>query len=324
MIQSGDTPTQVNNFKKDGKYRILCLDGGGAKGFYTLGVLREVEAMIDCPIYQCFDLIFGTSTGSIIGTLLAQGKSVAEIHELYKTHVPTVMNCKKPAQKSAALEKLANEIFKDTKFDDIKTGIGVVSTKWQMETPMIFKGDVSQAHGRQATFVSGFGVRIADAIQASCSAYPFFKCKTITTSKGDSVELIDGGYCANNPTLYAIADAVKVTGKNLSDLRVLSIGVGFYPEPKPSFWMRFKKKYLISVQLLQKTLEINTQSMEQLRSILYKDIPTVRVSDTYSQPEMATNLMESDLTKLNLLCQRGSESYAKQEMAIKSLLFSGG
>lgn len=320
MIQSGDTSTQVNNFKKDGKYRILCLDGGGAKGFYTLGVLREVEAMIGCPIYQCFDLIFGTSTGSIIGTLLAQGKSVAKIHELYKTHVPTVMNCKKPAQKSAALEKLANEIFKDTKFDDIKTGIGIVSTKWQMETPMIFKGDVSQAHGCQATFVPGFGVRIADAIQASCSAYPFFKRKTITTSKGDSVELIDGGYCANNPTLYAIADAVKTAGKNLSDIRVLSIGVGFYPEPKPSFRMRFAK-HLISVQLLQKTLEINTQSMEQLRSILYKDIPTVRISDTYNQPEMATDLMESDLTKLNLLCQRGSESYAKQEAAIKSLVF---
>jgi patatin-like phospholipase/acyl hydrolase len=27
-------------------YRILSLDGGGAKGFYTLGVLREIEAMI--------------------------------------------------------------------------------------------------------------------------------------------------------------------------------------------------------------------------------------------------------------------------------------
>jgi len=64
--------------------------------------------------------------------------------------------------------------------------------------------------------------------------------------------------------------------------------------------------------------------MEQLRSILYKDVPTVRVSDTYSQPEMATDLMESDLTKLNLLCQRGSESYAKQEAAIKSLLLDGG
>jgi patatin-like phospholipase/acyl hydrolase len=26
--------------------RILALDGGGAKGFYTLGVLNDIEAMI--------------------------------------------------------------------------------------------------------------------------------------------------------------------------------------------------------------------------------------------------------------------------------------
>lgn len=185
---------------------------------------------------------------------------------------------------------------------------------------MIFKGNVIQAHGRQATFVPGFGVRISDAIQASCSAYPFFNRKTVTTSNGDEIELIDGGYCANNPTLYAIADALKVKQKSLSDLRVLSIGVGSYPEPKPKLLMRLKKKYLLSVQLLQKTLEINTRSMEQLRSILYRDIPTVRVSDSYSQPEMATDFLEHDLAKLNILSQRGRESFAKQEASIKDLL----
>jgi patatin-like phospholipase/acyl hydrolase len=48
---------------------------------------------------------------------------------------------------------------------------------------------------------------VSDAVQASCSAYPFFERKIVKTDKGDVVELIDGGYCANNPTLYAIADA---------------------------------------------------------------------------------------------------------------------
>ena len=49
--------------KQEGKndvLRVLTLDGGGAKGFYTLGVLKEVEAMIDCLLYQKFDLVFGT------------------------------------------------------------------------------------------------------------------------------------------------------------------------------------------------------------------------------------------------------------------------
>ena len=53
----------------------------------------------------------------------------------------------------------------------------------------------------------------------------------------------------------------------------------------------------MSVQLLQKTMEINTQSMEQLRNILFKDVPTVRISDTFEQPEMATDLFEHNLHK---------------------------
>ena len=45
--------------------RILSLDGGGAKGFYTLGVFREIEGLIGGRLYERFDLVFGTSTGSI-------------------------------------------------------------------------------------------------------------------------------------------------------------------------------------------------------------------------------------------------------------------
>ena len=44
--------------------RILSLDGGGAKGFYTLGVLKELEAMLGEPLHTQFALIFGTSTGA--------------------------------------------------------------------------------------------------------------------------------------------------------------------------------------------------------------------------------------------------------------------
>jgi hypothetical protein len=84
--------------------------------------------------------------------------------------------------------------------------------------------------------------------------------------------------------------------------------------------MRFAKKYLKSVQLLQKTLEINTQSMEQLRVILFKDIKTVRISDIFEKPEMATDLMEHNLDKLNMLRQRGSESYASREANLRDLL----
>lgn len=310
--------------RPDGLCRILALDGGGAKGFYTLGVLKEIEAMLNCRLYQRFDLIFGTSTGAIIASLLALGYTVDEIHHLYKNHVPAVMRERRRNAKSQALAKLSVKIFGNKAFTDVKTGIGIVATRWVNERPMIFKGNMEQAHGRKGTFTPGFGVSIADAVQGSCSAFPFFDRKLVSTSTGDNIELIDGGYCANNPTLYAIADAVRALKKKRSDIRVVSVGVGVYPEPKGDWKIRLAKKYLASVQLLQKTLEINTQSMDQLREILFKDVPTVRISDTFSQPEMATDFMEHNLDKLNILWQRGRESFATRENALSGILMPQG
>ena len=105
------------------------------------------------------------------------------------------------------------------------------------------------------------------------------------------------------------------------DIRVVSLGCGTYP-PKPvsrlswDYW----KKQTPGVQLLQKTLEINTQSMEQLRAIMFKHVPTVRISQSYSEPTMATDLFEQDLDKLNILTQRGAKSYADNEDTLKSYL----
>lgn len=309
----------TKEYQKDGLFRILTLDGGGAKGFYTLGVLKEIEAMLGCPLYKRFDLVFGTSTGAIIAALIALGYEVDQIHHFYKEHVPRIMMRKTAAGKTAELKTLANEIFGEKNFTDMMTGVGIVATRWINERPMIFKSDITQAHGRKGTFTPGFGVRVADAVQASCSAYPFFKRKVIHTDVGDQIELIDGGYCANNPTLYAIADATNALKKEHKDIRVVNIGVGIYPEPQKNKIIKLIKKW-IAIQLLQKTLEINTQSMDQLREVLFKDIATIRISDTFERPEMATDLLEYNLDKLNLLRRRGSESFSSREKELRNFL----
>lgn len=301
------------------EFRVLALDGGGAKGFYTLGVLKEIEAMIGCPLNEKFDLVFGTSTGAIIASLIALGYDVNSILDLYKKYVPTVMREKSAPGRTRALKELASHVFGDLKFNDVKTNIGIVAARWLTERPMIFKASAAQAHGRKASFTPGFGVDLADAVRASCSAYPFFERTIVETCEGEKVELIDGGYCANNPTLYAIADATEAFGQDRRDIRIVSIGVGVYPEPKKSLKMWLAKK-LISVQLLQKTLEINTQSMDQLRRVLFSDVETIRISDKYTEPALATDLLEHDLQKLNMLFQLGRESFSLQEKELQNFL----
>lgn len=301
-------------------YHVLSLDGGGSKGFYTLGVLREIEGLVKKPLCEHFHLIFGTSTGAIIAALIGLGYSITDIYDLYKQYVPEIMKARTPKKKSAALAKLSHEIFQDKKFDQFKTDIGIVSVKWRLETPMIFKTSMKLSYGQLGTFIPGFGCTIADAVQASCSAFPFFLRKTVTTTEGDTIELVDGGYCANNPTLYALASVIEALKISRQQVRVVNVGVGQYPEPQPSFIMRFVKPFLLGVQLLQKTMEINTQSMEKLRTVLYHDVPTIRISDTFETEDMATSFVEYDLDKLNLLHQCGRESYANYEAQLQSML----
>jgi uncharacterized protein len=308
------------NESTDKPFYVLTLDGGGSKGFYTLGVLHELEAMLDCRLCERFDLIYGTSTGSIIGTLLALGHSVGEVHRMYVKHVPEIMRASDGTNKSAALKKLADEVFGKFTFVDMKTNVGIVATRWMTELPMIFKSNISQAFGRKATFIPGFGVPLAQAVQASCSAYPFFDRIKVKTSEGEEVELFDGGFCANNPTLYAIADAVKAMGNDRTKVRVVNIGVGVFPAKPPSFVMRLKKKAVLTIELTQKILEINTKSMEQLRSLLFNDVHTIRVSDMFDVPDLATDFLEHDMKKLDLIRQRGRESFASREKALTEML----
>ncbi len=211
--------------------RVLSLDGGGAKGFYSLGVLKEIEALVGVRLCEKFDLIYGTSTGAIIAALLGLGKPVDEIESLYRLRVVDVMGQLLPHKKTAALESLAEDVFENLRFDAFKTDMGIVGTRWDDDRPIIFKTNPGQAFTGEGSFEPGFGCTIADAVVGSCSAYPFFLKKMVTFGRGDRVEVRDGGFVANNPTLYAIADATGSLGYARENIRVVSVGVGEYPPP---------------------------------------------------------------------------------------------
>jgi predicted acylesterase/phospholipase RssA len=302
-------------------FRVLTLDGGGAKGFYTLGALKEIEALVDRRLYEKFDLIYGTSTGAIIAALLGLGKSVDEIEALYRKHVVAVMARWFPSEKSAALEALSAEVFGDLKFDAFETDIGIVATRWTEERPVIFKTNPGQAFAGKGTFEPGFGCTIADAVVGSCSAYPFFKKKFVTTGRGEKIDVRDGGFVANNPTLYAIADATESLGFDRKDVRVISVGVGEYPPPRlPAWSVRNWASKLPTMRLLQKTMEISSQSMDQLRKVLFREVPTVRIHNRYTQPEMATDMLEVDIEKLGILWQRGRDCAREVEADLRKFL----
>lgn len=306
-----------DNISNNDDFRILSLDGGGAKGVYTLGILKEIEALTGRRICEEFNLIYGTSTGAIIAALLGLGKTVEEVKENYFDIVPEVMGQNTRAGRSAKLKEHAENLLGDKKFDEFVTDVGIVATHYGLARPMIFKSSVKQAHGMVSTFKPGFGCTIAEALRASSAAFPFFeRVKVVTENQGEP-ELIDGGFIANNPTLLAIADGVKAYNIPKEKLKILSLGVGIYKEPQPTWRHRIIFSF-DAAKLAVKVIEASTNTIEQLRLILFPDVSCVRINDAFSQQDYATDLLESDLEKLKKINALGRESFSKAEKDLKA------
>ena len=297
------------------KFRVLVLDGGGSKGVYTIGVLKELELKLGGLLYEHFDLIYGTSTGSIIASLIALAQPLKNIEELYRKLIPKIMSGSGKKEKNRLLKSVADEVFGAKKFDSFKIDVGIVSLNYDEQRPLIFKSNYNQAHGMKHSFVPGFGCTISDAIQCSCSAYPVFDIKRITTKNQGEINVVDGGFIANNSTLFALIDATKAFNKKETDINLLSIGVGKFVE-KPINWKLRILRKINFIKFIDRILNSNTTTNVLLSSLLFPNLKILRISETFNQPEYGTNMIEMDIQKLNKLTQLGIDSFAKFEKDI--------
>lgn len=96
------TTYDIGNYKQfrvrnPKRLRVLQIDGGGFLGYLVFASLHVLENQ--CPsgrLCDSFDLIYGTSTGAIIGAALAAGASVDEIENLYKVHGDNIFSWQDP------------------------------------------------------------------------------------------------------------------------------------------------------------------------------------------------------------------------------------
>jgi len=220
------------------------------------------------------------------------------------------------------LEICLRGFFGDKRFDHFGPHIGIVATNYERARPFIFKNYEDQAFRGKVTFVPGFGCKIADALMASCAAFPFFKRQFTQTQNLGSPELMDGGFVANNPTLFAIADAIQALGIPRNSLRILSVGVGHYNEPQKTWYSRFIFN-LWPFKMIEKEFATNTNTIETMRQIFFSDIPTVRVDGYYPDQQYETDLLEANPQKLRRLFVLGQESCRMQEDEITQKLLNG-
>ncbi|MEQ9467922.1 MAG: patatin-like phospholipase family protein [Ekhidna sp.] len=300
-------------------FKILTLDGGGSKGIYSLGVLSELEKAVGGNLCEHFQLIYGTSTGSIIASLIGLGYSVEDIKKKYLELIPSIMSCRTSKSKSEKLLEHANSIFGDRDFNYFKTGIGIVAVNYDTQKPLIFKNEVDRAHGVKPSFEPGFGLTIAEAVMASCAAAPIFKVRELHTKNKGVIQAMDGGFVANNPTLFAMIDATKALNFDLKDIAVLSVGVGNYVEKPMSRKMQFLKRFEMA-KIASRILVASSNTTEVIANLLFPSLKIVRINETFSEPEHGTNMIEKDIKKLEKMYQLGIRSYAKFEKETIALL----
>lgn len=239
-------------FERPGPKRILALDGGGVRGLLTVGMLAELEAHLrqrynrpNMRLSDYFDLIGGTSTGSIIATGLALGMSVAEITALYKTVIPKVFKrfwlqrfgLFAPLFASGPLTRALRSEFagRTLESDDLKCGLAVHCKRIDTGSAWILV-----SHPQWKYFSQNSGFRLRDIVQASAAAPHYFKGVMLRLPvPGDADRtmdafVIDGGVAGyNNPAMeLAIAATDPAYGFNWKpgkdNLYILSLGTGFF------------------------------------------------------------------------------------------------
>lgn len=235
-------------------FRILCLDGGGIRGVMPARILQKVEQQLGSPLKNHFDLIAGTSTGSILAVGIALGKSPDELLNLYSQkglrifpyqslkspkRLPLIFQYGLSAPKfsdegliAALQEEFGEQKLADITPDPDKLKVLIPSYDTIGRDPIVFK---SWCHQQWYAKVPLWEICVSSA-----SAPTYFPAHRIEQN-GRVYSLIDGGVCANNPVSCAVAEAIKLlrlsqnksSGEVIDQIKVISIGTGDPASPIP-------------------------------------------------------------------------------------------
>jgi len=199
-----------------GPKRILSLDGGGIRGVLTLSFLERIESMLakehnnpDFRLCDYFDLIGGTSTGSIIASGLAIGMKASEIKANYLDLGSKIFGLKKGFLKylfkgvkydNKPLETSLKKFFGDITLGDqerIRTGLCIFTKR--AET---FSTWAVHNHPEGKFYQQNKDWPLWQVIMASAAAPTYFLPMFLKDGAGEQGAFIDGGISmVNNPSL---------------------------------------------------------------------------------------------------------------------------
>ncbi|CAM3105512.1 CBASS cGAMP-activated phospholipase [Streptobacillus ratti] len=203
--------------------RILSLDGGGLKGIYTIMMLDKIEKDFNISYHEYFDIIIGTSTGSIIATLLALGVKPKEILKIYNDCYKEIFGKKSTNKKplfgslyeNANLENAVKKYVGNLSYDDLKTKLIIPSVNLSDSKINIVKSYDEVMKNKNEQFT------LKDAIISSASAPGYFSPHIFKNKM-----YVDGALFSNNPALIGLSESFNLGVNELKEVKILSLGTG--------------------------------------------------------------------------------------------------
>jgi hypothetical protein len=260
-------PSSAPDAGRNPPFRILSLDGGGIRGAFAAAFLARIEQETGSSITDYFDLIAGTSTGGIIALALGLGEPAARIRDLYEkrgtqifarrsdVHVPRWQRaCLALAKRkfpTLDLRVLQRSKYPDQPLREALTEVFGARTLESATASRLVIPAVDLICGRTVTFktphqpnfIRDRHFSAVDVGLATAAAPTFFPHASIGSGSAYS----DGGLWANNPSIVAYIEAMKIRevcrrpGLDwefaTDDVQMLSIGTGepqYYAQPGPA------------------------------------------------------------------------------------------
>lgn len=228
--------------------RILSLDGGGVRGILMLGFLETLENQLrkrhgrpDMRLSDYFDLIGGTSVGSILAAALAMGMEMKTLtgHGMdVTTRIFARRNWRAWHSRfdSKPLQSVLHDVFGDCMLGDerLATGLCIVTKRADTRStwPLI-------NHPQGRFYEMNRHILLRDAVYASAAAPYFFVPTKFDVGQGEVGAFVDGGVSmANNPAwqMFLLATLKGFpfhwpTGED--QLLMVSIGTGSWQQRDP-------------------------------------------------------------------------------------------
>lgn len=216
--------TRDDHLFGDGPKRILALDGGGIRGALTLGYLGKIETILrerndddpDFRLSDYFDLIGGTSTGSIIATGLALGLSVEELVEIYRKLGSRVFEGRMlrfgligSKFSKEPLERALEDNFGDETLgsDKLRTGLMVMTKRLDTGSPWLLHNNPRGKYfGERASGgTPNRDLLLRRIVRAGTAAPHYFEPELIKVADDMSGAFVDGGVSPyNNPSMQML------------------------------------------------------------------------------------------------------------------------